>query len=67
MKVLFKVKCSLWGGWDTSQVCDLRTDSVVVEYGVEGNGWSCQWSATDSNQVSFERALFRLVGLVFVI
>lgn len=32
------------------QVCDVRTDSVVVEYGLEGNGWSCQWSATNPSQ-----------------
>eukprot|EP00752_Nemacystus_decipiens_P012701 g11253.t1 len=39
-------------GFDkTLKVCDLRTDSVVVSYDLEGNGWSCQWSATNPTQM----------------
>ncbi|CAM9676450.1 unnamed protein product [Ectocarpus sp. 12 AP-2014] len=35
----------------TLKVCDLRTDSVVVQYELEGSGWSCQWSSTTPTQM----------------
>ncbi|CAM9442311.1 unnamed protein product [Discosporangium mesarthrocarpum] len=35
----------------TLKICDVRTENVVVSYRLGLQGWSCEWSSTDPNQM----------------